>query len=457
MSIAACSAEKNIAKIGSDGLIDTSVGDETHFSLLDVSNIDVTEALTVFVADRRDVGNIANNTEMTPDKALFKMKSDGKIVAVNFSNKEGGIFDDPRAPDKMIQGNGFIVMGFIISTEDEDGESSLPSFETIVVRQSDGATYFVGEDRDLYPGTYRYGINGAASNSVAVSKTGDIFYVSTTERLVRITGFNDNNLDLVERQFVGPASFTADIPTINYQDGLVFIDDAIFLPNQNGTYSISEADLSVDGNASYRVLSSGKQLYAIYIGLAEINPETSLPRLLEDNLHTMTIFTLAINPSTQDVSASLYGTIDTGGNAFTQMGVLGNDGSGSLHSLGNSVFLVTGLGGIVELENETNTPQYVSDISVRKLFETKRYFFIQTEDDTLVRFSEDTTIEDVAGQDKYRNLSVFQDTTGEVIVKGVEKSTASDIIGRIRPEQNDIELIESVPFDAEVTELVRLN
>jgi len=142
---------------------------------------------------------------------------------------------------------------------------------------------------------------------------------------------------------------------------------------------------------------------------------------------------------------------------LTATDTFGNTGSGELYSLGGKIFLVSKNSGIIELENDTNTPKLVSNTTVRKLFVTEKYMFIQNQDDELLRFSEDTSLEPVAGQDKYRNLSFFQDATGEVLVKGVDISTSSDIVGRIRPEQNDIELIESLPFDAEVTELIKLN
>jgi len=272
VSIAACSEEKTIASIemtetntieadntgsntskpkaldnGSHSDPVANTDDETHFSLLSLSNVDVADALTIFVAERQEIAETNNDSSLsTEGKGLFKIEQNGDVTEVNFLNEQGEPFDDTVAPSKMVQGNGYIVMGFIISGENEDGQPTTPTFETVIVRQSDGAAYYIGDDRTLYPGTYQYGLNGARGpiNPIATTQSNDVFYSGIDGRLIQITGLGDSSGENIERQFVGPESFTSDVPKVNYNDNLVVMDGAVFLPNLDGSYRISDADLS---------------------------------------------------------------------------------------------------------------------------------------------------------------------------------------------------------------------
>jgi len=165
------------------------------------------------------------------------------------------------------------------------------------------------------------------------------------------------------------------------------------------------------------------------------------------------LFRISLNADRDGVSYAPYAKID--GASFANCLPLGCF-DGQQFSIGETQFMISADVGILQFENSLATPRYIEAFFPVTVVSTDAYIFLQESSGKIYRLERNGIVTAVQGLDGFELNSLELDAEGNVIVKGLQLSNSAKVIGRIRPEKNDIDL-NIVPFDAEVSNLIRLN
>jgi len=474
-----CGENKSISSVGSlgsgsdiglgsgsgtpipDKALDPFSGDETHFfALTDVKSIDISDATALFTADRAEISKQPDvETSSQEGSALFKVDEDGNTSEVAFLNAEDETLDNADSPTKTIQGDGYVIMGFgsvKYDGNDYDKFDESSDVSTVIVRQSDGATYLIGDTIDVFPANNPnsaiYGKFFADDTyDIRATSSGSVYYRTVTNRIVRISNIDDiSGSDTIQKQFLTVEGRGTDYFMVN-NDDLVLFDGKIARVGQDGNLSLESAF------STQNLFATHNEIYSIKRGLWDRDPETGA--LVESteitgNEFDYTIQTLNWNTDKSGVESTFYAHIKNG------PAYLDRSFAGRMYRTNDRVFLLENTsGGILELENPEGMPRVIKDGSIRKVLRGKTALYIIGSGESIQRLSADGMLEDLQGIDRYEidMDNITQQSDGTIILTGLDPSTATNITGEIREDQNDIQLIEVVPFDPQITDLIQLD